>query len=1090
MRDPTILRSPSPRQPLTIPTSVAAALLLFTNIYAQEKKPDDSVAALPTAQLPSEPVVLSPFEVNTSRDTGFVANSSLAGGRLASDLRDTPVAYSVVTRDFMDALGITDLKGAADWSTSSMIVPDYGPNSFQPGNTLYTTRGTAPGRPQRNFFPQSNNPDAYNLERYDFGRGPNSILFGNGTLGGVSSSTTKRAQTNRAFQTIELSVGSWRNYRATLDFNKPLSDKVALRAVMLWGDSDGWRMKEFDRRKAAFLTSTFKPFRNTEVRLEGEYSTVSRQIAFTNLNDQFSGWDGKTTFATPAALATLPSNANALGVSRRPANYYVYDPFNGHNAIMNYQNDPITIGGGATPTTPFAGYTYGTNTSFNSSGGNILYDLNVPRNRFDSAISNSLFRVPSEGFTLSPDAPITVDHFRGIQLTVTHRMGNFYFELAGDSNRRLTDANGEQAFGSNATNIDINRSLPNGAPNPNFLQPYGDSQLLRTEMNSAYNNVRGAVAHVKESGWGTLIFNVIGGINLSESTADTRWLSLAQGDDHRQWGFLSTPSVQNVRVRRYWNQTSRPIPDLSLGPVKYIDPNTGVSKDIQPRWVIDSSRRDVNNVSESDFKYILGSLNAKFFQRRLIVLGAVRYDSYKFTTNQLIDKGDYPLDWDGTYGISRPSAPPDYATLTFVPKDASGRPIGPPQEAAIRPRNSSTGDRDRLYLNDRFKDDYNAPAVQGSQVTRSIGSVVHLKSWLSPSINYAETFNPPSSTVRIDGRQLEPTVASGVDFSLRMELLQSRLNLNFTYYENKEINSVIPGNGPVFFNTLYDANVVGDQSAGGRNIRGAGALPVQYRDMRTRFANGFEVEVVYNPTKALRLIANLGLPKVYESDLNPDVRAYIDNNGALFRQIAMDAGVLINPNNVATVDLSIPINQRSPDAQSAANAYNDISTFRANIIDRRRLNQDQPIGNIFADYTFQQGVLNRLRVGGGVKYRGKQVFGSRGADTIPDPANPTRAIDNPNVDAYTPAYTPDDYYIVTATLAYSWKVKDRREWRANLVVTNLFNDRGPIYSSTGANATVLRPLNNDYTSPARESVPRFFALKQPINFNLVLTLKF
>jgi len=40
-------------------------------------------------------VILSPFEVNTSRDVGFVAASSLAGGRLASDLKDTAVAYSL-----------------------------------------------------------------------------------------------------------------------------------------------------------------------------------------------------------------------------------------------------------------------------------------------------------------------------------------------------------------------------------------------------------------------------------------------------------------------------------------------------------------------------------------------------------------------------------------------------------------------------------------------------------------------------------------------------------------------------------------------------------------------------------------------------------------------------------------------------------------------------------------------------------------------------------------------------------------------------------------------------------------------------------
>jgi outer membrane receptor protein involved in Fe transport len=180
-------------------------------------------------------IVLSPFEVSTERDTGFVAASALSGGRLASDLRDTPVSYSVITRDFIDALNLTDLQAAADWTTGATYNYDIEtPMAFgQPVN--YSTRGSSPGQQQRNFFPQRNNLDSYNLERYDFGRGPNAILFGNGSLGGVSSSTTKRAQTNRAFRTVELSVGSWRNYRGTIDVNAPLSDKAAVRAAMAGG---------------------------------------------------------------------------------------------------------------------------------------------------------------------------------------------------------------------------------------------------------------------------------------------------------------------------------------------------------------------------------------------------------------------------------------------------------------------------------------------------------------------------------------------------------------------------------------------------------------------------------------------------------------------------------------------------------------------------------------------------------------------------------------------------------------------------------------------------------------------------------------
>jgi outer membrane receptor protein involved in Fe transport len=1066
------------------PSRLRSACCLLPLLALAGPLPAQTIAPAPPVRPAGESaVVLSPFEVSSDRDEGFVAASAFAGGRLASDLRDTPVSYSIITRDFIDALNLTDLQSAADWTTGGTLAYDLEtPQAF--GQAVnYSTRGSSPGTQQRNFFPQRNNLDSYNLERYDFGRGPNAILFGNGGLGGVSSSTTKRAQTNRAFHTLDLSVGSWRNYRGVVDVNRPINDKVALRFTGVLGDSDGWRMKDFDRRKAAFLTATFKPVRHLEVRLEGEYGTNQSNRGFTTLNELFAGWDGRTTYNARQALATLPANSAALGVNRRGANYFVFDPFDGQNAIMNYQNDPITRAGGSTATTPIAGYTFGNNAPFNS-GGRILYNLNVPGHRFDTAIANSAFRIPSEEFTMNIDAPILLQRFKDLQLTVSHRIGDFHFEVAGDINRAAITVNAEQNRQNNNTYIDINRVKPNGAPNPHFLQPYGDGQFNRSNRNFNYNNVRGAAAYVRDTRFGHFTFNTMGGINLSETIVTTRWMSIAQGDDHRQWGALSQPANQRVYIRRYWNETSRPLPDLSARPITFYD-ITGAPRQIQPLWVVDASRRDTDTHNFQDFRYALGAVNAKFWQQRLVFLGAARYDHYDFLGRQQIALGDYPRDWSGQYRILRPDAPADYTSLTFIPKDAQGRPIGPAQEAAIRPRNATTGDRDPQYANDRFKDDYNGPAQKGGQWTKSIGSVLHLSRWFNPSFNYAETFNQPAPQPRIDASPFPPTIATGYDYGLRMELMERKLNLNFTYYRTKEINADTGGDGPSFFNELFDANVVGDQSSGGRNTRGMGRLPVQYRDSRTRSADGYEIEIAFNPTKAIRFTANVAFPKVYESELNPDVKAYIDKNGAVFRQIANDAGVNISATNVATVNTTIPINNRSPDAQQAADAYNAIYEFRANIVENKRTVQDQPIINVYADYTFQEGWLKRLRVGAGVRYRGKQIAGFRGSDTIVDPANPTRAIDDPNVSEYTPVYTPDDFYLVTGTLGYTWRFKDRREIRANLVVNNLLNDRGPIFGQ----ATAVRPRNNDYTSPARETVPNGYGLKQPISYMLTMTLK-
>ncbi len=794
------------------PSFARASILLVTLASAFATALAQSPPVPLLAQTAAETaVVLSPFQVDTSRDTGFAASSALTGGRLATDLSDTPAAFSVITRSFIDALNLPDLQEAARWSTAGTEAPDNGQQLFFNNPVYYLVRGTRASRQQRNYFPQFNDGDTYNLERFDFGRGPNSILFGNGTLGGVSSATTKRAQPDRPFASLAAVIGSWHAFRTTLDVNRPLTPHAAVRLAAVWGDADGWRLKDFDRRQAAFLTTTFHPFARTEIRVEGEFVHSTKQAGFTNLNDQFSGWDGKSTFNQVRAGANFTTDAFARGISRRGA-AYVFDPTSGQNTIFNYQDTPVTLGGGATGLTPVAGYTSGAQASFNTAGGNILYDVGVPANRFANAIAGSSFRLPSEEFTLSPDAPIIEQHFKDAQFTIAQQWGRVHLELAGDANRARAFVNGEQNRGTADTFIDINQVLPDGTANPHFLQPYGDGLFLRSYRNFDYTNLRFAAATEWHPRFGRIATNLLGGVNLGEDTYDYRYLSLARDPDHRAWGY------EYVQVRRYWNETRRPIPSLDPAPVRFFDPVSGFNQTLQPRWIPDPTRTDTEAISRSNFRYLLAAVNAKFFRDRWIVLGAIRGDRYFFHSRQQPRPGEYPKDWDGRNALYKPDAPADYQSLTFRQRDAAGLPFGPPTEAINRPRLGL--DRDPRYAADRFKDDYNAPALSGRQLTKSLGTVVHVTPWLSPSFNYAETFNPPTYTTRIDGRLLDPTVAKGTDVGLRFELWKKRLDLNFVVYRNSEINGAIPSDGPGFFNQLYDANVVGDQSSQGRNIRG------------------------------------------------------------------------------------------------------------------------------------------------------------------------------------------------------------------------------------------------------------------------------
>jgi len=1038
----------------------------------------------PTATAPApragEAVQLTPFTVNTDRDTGFAAASALAGGRLATDLRDTPAAYSVINREFIEALNLTDLMDAQNWSPGATFQSDIGTFNFTTFTVRYTSRGVGAGQQLRNFFPVNGDNDSYALERYDFGRGANSILFGNGSLGGVSSSTTKQARTDRAFQDVKLTAGSWHLMRATIDFNQPLTERLAVRVAGVAQHGLGWREKQFEKRKGAFATMTFRPLRDTVIRLEAE--AINREInaPINNLQDQLSGWNGRTTFATPAALATATAaeltTLQAQGVARRGANYNVFDPYSGFNGVASYTNEPITIGGGTTATTPIAGYVSGSAPAFGLTNANLVHAWNVPSARFDAVEAASGFRRPSERFSINQDGPLLESTFRDVQLTVEQRLGDFSVELAADINKNSNYTNGEQNRGANNTYLDLNRVLPNGQPNPHFLQAYGDGNFFRGFRHYDYHNVRAAVAWRKDTRIGRFAINTMVGENKNHYTLSYQWLSLAQGDNTLAW---INGTAATIKVRRYWNEPSRPFIDLAGKSIPYYDPTTRTTSMVTPRWVIDHTRFDAESVNDTNYRYAMAALNARFWQDRIILLGAARRDRYQSGSQQMAVNGDYPTDRDPLKPLFKPGAPADWASLTYVPLDSSGRPL-PAVPAVTRPRLTG-GTRDPRYLGYRFQDDYNAPVLNGYVTTKSVGTVVHLLSWLSPSANYSESFNPQKAYALLQGGGIvQPTVSTGWNYSTRFEFFQRRLDVNLTYYTSKEINNPFTVSG-FPFNTLLTATPIG--STEDLNQRGVPVF-ISGSDLQDRVARGYEAEVTVNVIKGLRVSGSVVLPEVYGANAYQLTRAYVARNRENFRLILQDVGGKVDSNNVATVDASIPANVRSPDVDAAVNAYNTIFTAYNNLNLSRTTGNNQHLYKAFGDYTVQEGRARGLRLGLGVQYRGREVMGNRGADTIVDPANPARAIDDPDRSVNTPLFTPKGDMTVTTTLGYLWRI-NRRNIQLNLVVNNLLNDR-TIYwttSTNGAATTALRPRDGNYNSPARETVPVGFGLKQPISFN-------
>ena len=68
----------------------------------------------------------------------------------------------------------------------------------------------------RNYFDWVLPTDTYNTERVEEARGPNSILFGIGSAGGVINSSTKQANLSRNFRSATVGVSTYGGYRGTM----------------------------------------------------------------------------------------------------------------------------------------------------------------------------------------------------------------------------------------------------------------------------------------------------------------------------------------------------------------------------------------------------------------------------------------------------------------------------------------------------------------------------------------------------------------------------------------------------------------------------------------------------------------------------------------------------------------------------------------------------------------------------------------------------------------------------------------------------------------------------------------------------------
>jgi outer membrane receptor protein involved in Fe transport len=279
-------------------------------------------AAAPVAAQPSiaaEPVdkdivVLSPFEVKSDRDFGYLKTNSVTATRIGMEIQNVPMSISVISKEFLEdtnARTLTDLfryTAAASGDTRfAMRVPA---NEATPqGN--FTMRGFQVNNLMRNGVFSYISHDFDNVERVEMVKGPASVFFGQGYPGGVINFITKRASFTNIPTTLTYQYDSYGGDRIIMDHNQKLSDKAAFRVVGSWEDTKGDRDHAYRKGWMINPSLLLNPLKSGKVTVNIELESSDRTYSQNDYDwiwSDFSGWKAAAA-AGPYLASTITADA-------------------------------------------------------------------------------------------------------------------------------------------------------------------------------------------------------------------------------------------------------------------------------------------------------------------------------------------------------------------------------------------------------------------------------------------------------------------------------------------------------------------------------------------------------------------------------------------------------------------------------------------------------------------------------------------------------------------------------------------------------------------------------------------------------------
>ncbi len=777
-------------------------------------------------------VQLSPFNVTSDKDTGYVATNTLAGSRLNSSLKETPGVLDVLTKDFLDDIGATTLEEALVFSTNFAV--DNGDfdsqgviNTIYPGaqiNVNFRTRGLS-GTMARNYLQTDSRPGFYTVERIDNSSGPNAILFGLGSAGGVVNVTTKRGRLNRDTFGGDFTVDSYNSRRATLDVNKVLiPHTLALRVNGLTERTKRNRANFQNNTDGLQLATTWRVSDKTEVRVEFEIEHTTGSVAYPGphlISAYLTNWVDRG-----SPVIALPTNWESLATAARNT---IANPAGSPPAFIYYTSvSPMVVQSGGGAYVFNAVSSLFTNPAQGSNGATSFQSLD-PR-----------FFTP-KGNINGPGGRKGVNR-QILDFAIDHKFAEkLYLNISGS--RESNRADTFQAYANGAASgavilADANATLTNGAQaqvlsgpalatnasgqliNPFAGSYYTQSRWLHRTQANTRKIIQGTLAYEFDLGRWFGHHHIVGTSAYMESTAASESFS----DSWLYAPFNASPTNTNNNVfrRGYASPLDADnfyVPDWrDLPTVTWTSPTRGK---LTTGWV----SQGPGYRTARQFSYLFAT-QSRFFNNHLVLTAGYRVDkATDYVFGQTTEK---PPGWEASSGLI----------------------ILDPTAVA-------------------------QTTTQGP--TRTLGAVYNVTNWMSVYANKSSNFGPPrGNTVGPDALTPPNTAGRGLDAGLKFELFGSKLYLDLGYFDttNNDVTEVLTMNLNSAGSIRGDYNLVFpilNNPAGTAPLfktsdaAAVTALMAAYplvrpvynanADMLDQASSGYEARLTANPMKGLRLRA-------------------------------------------------------------------------------------------------------------------------------------------------------------------------------------------------------------------------------------------